>query len=92
MSVGFVLTIMVLTKEEEVFLLSSIISGYTELGVRMDRACAMLENITMSNLTGLHQVIKQSSYRREVPPYGISLMSTEGNNWAPEDRHHNRES
>ena len=57
MSVGFVLTIiMVLTTEEKIFLSSSIISGHTELGVRMDRACAMLENINRSNLTGQHQV------------------------------------
>ena len=32
------------------------------------------------------------TYRREVSPYGISLVSAEGNNWAPEDRQHKRES
>ena len=42
------------------FLSSSIISAHTELGIRMNRACNMLENITRSNLARRHQVTKQS--------------------------------
>ena len=37
------------------FLSFNIISNHLELGIRMDRACPMLENITRSNLTRRHQ-------------------------------------
>ena len=90
MSVGFVLTIMVLTTKEKVFIFEHYLRSYgvghqNEPGLRFVREHyeEQFNEKAPSNKTIL--IIVEKFHRT-----GSSLLSTEGNNWALEDRHHKR--
>ena len=91
MSVGFVLIIKVLKTEEKVFIIEHYFRSYGA-GRQNGPSLHHVREHYEEQFNKMAQVQNNRSYRREVPRYGISLVSTEGNNWAPEDCHHKRES
>ena len=82
MSVGFVLTVMVLTTEEKVFIVERYFRSY---GAGLQNGPS-LRHVREHYEEQFNKTSPSNkNYGREVPTYGINLVSTEENNWAPED-------